>query len=40
MWSPECRADLGDARGTVPIWPEEVMRSTAYAAGQFVRVMA
>ena len=38
MWSPECRADLGDARCTVPIWPAEVARSTAYAAGQFVRV--
>jgi len=38
MWSPECRADLGDERCTVPIWPDEVARSTAYAAGQFVRV--
>jgi hypothetical protein len=38
LWSPECRADLGDARCRVPIWPEEVARSTAYAAGQFVRV--
>jgi hypothetical protein len=38
LWSPECRADLGDARCTVPIWPAEVGRSTAYAAGQFVRV--
>jgi hypothetical protein len=37
MWSPECRADLGDARCTVPIWPAEVARNTAYAAGQFVR---
>jgi hypothetical protein len=38
MWSPECRADLGDARCAVPIWPDEVARSAAYAAGQFVRV--
>jgi hypothetical protein len=38
MWSPECRADLGDERCTVPIWPAEVARSIAYAAGQFVRV--
>src|SRR5919109_5138794 len=38
LWSPECRADLGDARCTVPLWPAEVARSTAYAAGQFVRV--
>jgi hypothetical protein len=38
IWSPECRADLGDKRCTVPIWPAEVARSTAYAAGQFVRV--
>jgi hypothetical protein len=37
MWSPECRADLGDARCTVPIWPDEAARSTAYSAGQFVR---
>jgi hypothetical protein len=38
LWSPECRADLGDSRCTVPIWPDEVARATAYTAGQFVRV--
>jgi hypothetical protein len=37
MWSPECRADLGDARCTVPIWPDEVERAAAYTVGQFVR---
>jgi hypothetical protein len=37
LWSPECRADLGDSRCTVPLWPDEVARATAYTAGQFVR---
>jgi hypothetical protein len=37
LWSPECRADLGDARCGVPIWPAEVERATEYEAGDFVR---
>jgi hypothetical protein len=36
MYSPVCRADLGDAC-TFPIWPDEVVRNTAYALGAFVR---
>jgi hypothetical protein len=35
--TPECRVDLGGAACTFPIWPAEVARATAYAAGQFVR---
>jgi hypothetical protein len=38
MWSPDCRADLGDARCTFPIWPDAIARETAYEAGDFVRV--
>ena len=38
LFTPECRADLGDARCRVPIWPPEVQRSTAYAVGTYVRV--
>jgi uncharacterized phage protein (TIGR02218 family) len=37
MYTPVCRADLGDAACTFPLWPNEVARSTAYAAGVFVR---
>src|SRR5918996_1475414 len=37
MYTPVCRADLGDAACTFPIWPNEVARSSAYAAGQFGR---
>jgi hypothetical protein len=37
MYTPVCRADLGDAACTFPIWPNEVARSTAYALGVFVR---
>jgi hypothetical protein len=37
MYTPVCRADLGDAACTFPTWPNEVARSTAYAAGVFVR---
>lgn len=38
IYSPLCDADLGDARCKVPIAPDAVARSTAYAAGDFVRV--
>jgi len=38
LYSPECRADLGDHRCRVPIAPPVVARSTAYAAGDTVRV--
>ncbi len=38
LYSPECRADLGDHRCRVPIWPAEVARETAYAFGDHVRV--
>jgi hypothetical protein len=37
LYSPECRADLGDVRCGVPILPPVVLRSTAYAVGDFVR---
>lgn len=38
LYSPECRADLGDHRCRVPIHPPEIARSTAYAVGDIVRV--
>jgi uncharacterized phage protein (TIGR02218 family) len=38
IYSPECRADLGDARCKVPIHPPEIQRSTSYAVGDVVRV--
>lgn len=38
LYSPECRADLGDSRCKVPIQPDVVVRSTAYAVGDYVRV--
>jgi uncharacterized phage protein (TIGR02218 family) len=38
LYSPECRADLGDGRCRLPIRPGLIARSTAYAAGTFVRV--
>jgi hypothetical protein len=38
LYSPECRADLGDYRCKVPIDPPDIARSTAYVAGQVVRV--
>lgn len=34
----ECPADLGDSRCKMPINPDEVSRSTAYAVGDYVRV--
>lgn len=39
VYSPECRADLGDSRCKVPIQPAEILRQTAYTVGQFVRVL-
>ena len=38
LYSPECRADFGDQRCRVPVWPAEVARETAYAIGDHVRV--
>ena len=38
LYTPECRADLGDARCRVPIRPPFRQNSTAYALGAFVRV--
>ncbi len=38
LYSPECRADLGDHRCRVPILPPEIARDTAYAVGDVVRV--
>ena len=38
LYSPECRADLGDHRCRVPVWPAEVARQTAYALGDHGRV--
>jgi hypothetical protein len=37
LYSPECRADLGDARCRVSIEPARVAREAAYAVGQVVR---
>ena len=37
LYSPECRADLGDHRCRVPVWPPVVARETAYAFGDHVR---
>lgn len=33
LYAPECRADLGDARCKVPLWPDLAQRSTVYALG-------
>ncbi len=38
LYTPECRADLGDARCRVPIRAPLRANSTAYALGAFVRV--
>ena len=38
LYTPECRADLGDARCRVPLRPPLRQDSTAYALGEFVRV--
>ena len=39
LFQAECQADLGDARCKVPILPDERGDSTAYAVGDFVRVV-
>lgn len=36
--TPECRADLGDHRCKLPMAPNFVTRTTAYAVGDYVRV--
>ena len=38
LYSPECRADLGDHRCRVPILPAVVARETTYGVGDHVRV--
>lgn len=38
LYSPECRADLGDAECKVPIDPAEVLRDTDYELGDFFKV--
>jgi hypothetical protein len=38
LYSPECRADLGDHRCRVPNLPPEIQGSTVYAVGDIVRV--
>ncbi len=37
LYTPECRADLGDARCKIPILPEVAVRGKAYVVGDFVR---
>jgi len=39
VYTPECRADLGDSRCKVPIDPSVRVDSTAYVVGDFVRVV-
>jgi len=39
LYSPECRADLGDHRCKVPVTPPEIARDTAYASGDHGRVV-
>ncbi|MBX6321728.1 MAG: DUF2163 domain-containing protein [Rhodospirillaceae bacterium] len=38
VYTATCRADLGDARCRLPLWPPEIARSTAYAIGTVLRV--
>jgi len=38
LYSPECRADLGDHRCRVPIQPREIDQETIYAISEHVRV--
>jgi hypothetical protein len=38
LYSPECRADLGDHRCRVPVWPAVIEREIDYAIGDHVRV--
>lgn len=40
LYSPECRADLGDHRCKVAILPPEILRATPYGVGDIVRVRA
>jgi hypothetical protein len=37
VYEPECRADLGDSRCKIVLFPSVVLRSTAYALGDRVR---
>lgn len=37
-FTPECRADLGDHRCKVPIWPDVLGRNDTVALGEFYRV--
>lgn len=39
VYTPECRVDLGSSLCKVPIDPALIQRSTAYALGDFVRVI-
>lgn len=39
IYQPECRADLGDVKCSVPIDPALVARNTAYTVGQYVKVV-
>jgi hypothetical protein len=38
LYSPECRADLGDHRCRIPVLPAVIARASAYALGDHVRV--
>ncbi len=38
LYGPNCRADLGDARCTIPLNPPLRANSTAYTVGQFIKV--
>lgn len=38
LYSPECRADLGDNRCRIPIDPNDVARGEAYAVGDYIKV--
>lgn len=37
LYSPECRADLGDTRCKIPLQPSLLVRNTSYVLGDFVR---
>ena len=38
LYSPECRASIGDLRCGIAIDPDEDLRSTAYVLGDFIKV--
>ena len=38
LYSPDCRADLGDHRCRMPVWPPEIAREAGYGVGEPVRV--